>query len=174
MPIDEDAVTRYFVDLVRSKIGDQLATMSVGGVPTPAVIKTRVGKQIPDYPYVVVSQIDRVNTTPLNMHSEVGVNNLTSYTRIENLMYQFRVIGANANNITNNLHQFFDIPTVLDLVRTDTEGAIRTVSKITPLPVSIGGDYVESAYFTINWSSYNSIEDADSGLIETITLTYNP
>jgi len=171
--INEDVVTRAFIDLVKSAVGTSLAEVGLTGAKTPAVIKTRIGKQAPDYPYFVVSIVDRTNLTAHGTGSFVSDNDLTSYDRIEGFLYSFRCYGKDSINIVNYLHQYLDIPSVLEAVRADTGGAIKIVNNPTPLPLVVGGDYIESSYFTFLWASHNAIEDPNSSLIETITITYN-
>ena len=173
MAIDEDIVTRAFINMVKTAIGTSLAEVGATGAKTPAVIKTRVGKRAPDYPYVVVKLEDRISKSPHLMHSEVSDADLTSYNRIESFMYSFRCYGTDSINIINNLHQYLTIPNSLDLLRTATGGAVTEVDDPRPLPVAIGGDYIESSIFMLSWASYSSIEDPNSSLIENFTLTYN-
>lgn len=171
--IDEDVVTRAFIDLVKTAVGTDLAEIGLTGSKTPAVIKTKVGKQIPDYPYIVVNMEDRFNTSPHGTGSTVSEADLTSYDRIESFLYSFRCYGKDSANIINKLHQNLDIPFLLDSIRADTGGAIKTVNAPKKLPLVVGGEYIESSLFTFIWSSHNAIEDPNSSLIETITLTYN-
>lgn len=170
--IDEDVVTRAFIDLVKKYIGTSLSLIGAVGDQTPAVIKSKVGKGVPDYPYVVIRLEDRLNTTPLGNGSEIDANDITSYDRIETLLYSFRCIGGNAINITNTFHQALNIPFALESIRASTGGAILTVSQPNPKATMVGGEYEESSYFTITWSGHNAMQDPDSSVIDNFTLTY--
>ena len=170
--LDENVVTRYFIDLAKTAIGSQLSKLP-GNSTAPAVIKTRVGKQAPDYPYLVIKLEDTINTTLLGLGGIVVNDNAISYDRIDAFMYTFRVYGKDSINILRNLHQYFDLPNTLSDVVAKTAGGIRSIGQPQIDPRMKNGSYEESSYFTLVWAGHNAIEDNSSSSIDTADVTIN-
>lgn len=171
--IDHDSVIKEFIDLTRIAVGAQLSTVLVSDVPTPAVIKKRTGGPTPNYPYIIIGVEDRSNITPHLINKTVNNDDAIVHHRLEDFLISFQCYGENSFSILSQLHQYFDIESVRDSIRSSTGGAIRKIDNVTIDPQPVKDMFIESHHFNLVWGSENTITGPVDCTIETVTITYN-
>lgn len=170
--IVHDNVIKEFITLIRSLVGTSLSTILVNNVSVPAVIKKGTEGKAPSAPYIVLGIESIVVRSPHTINKAVSEDDKVSFSNLKNFLISFQCYGADSFSIMQSLHDGIGFDSSRDIIRASTQGAILSVGDVLRNPLSTNSGFLESSYFSLVWGSTDVVEDPNSSIVETVTITY--
>ena len=152
--IDYDLVYRTFIGIAEDTVGPNLSTTG----SRPSVIrarqtgtKTRTGPK-PDYPYITVDILATRRPAGWLLNHEMIDENTHRYENVKELLLNYTVFGGDSRAIAEDLEFFFSTDNILDRIREETTGQVRTTEDITEIPQLLSTSYNESSSFNLTFA----------------------
>lgn len=152
--IDYNQIYRTFIGIARDSVGSELSTSGA----YPSVIrarqtgaKTRTGPK-PDYPYVTVDIVTTRRPAGWLIEQSMPDENTIRYENVKELLINYTVYGGDSRAISEDLEFFFSTDAILERVRAETNGQVRTTDDIIEIPQLLSTSYNESSSFNLTFA----------------------
>lgn len=152
--IDYKQINRTFIQIARDTVGSQLSTSG----SNPSVIKarqtgdtTRPGPK-PDYPYITVDILTTSRPAGWLIEQSMPDANTHRYENVKALLINYTVYGGDSRAIAEDLEFFFSTDQILERVRSETTGQVRTTDPIIEIPQLLSTSYNESSSFNLTFA----------------------
>lgn len=168
--IDESALETALVQIVKTFVGADLATITNSGGTTPAVIKARQDGPKPDLPYITVDVRNFIMPSGWLANHYVDDSNNLKYEILYEMFVDIRCYGNNSSNILRKFHSYLSIPEVVPYIENLMSGAkVHQQGEIIDIPSVLSTDFEESASLTSSFYIIDEITDP----VNTTDLLHN-
>ena len=170
--INYNQVYRTFIQIARDTVGSELSSSGAH----PSVIrarqtgdKTRTGPK-PDYPYITVDILSTSRPAGWLVGQSMPDENTIRYENVKELLLNYTVYGGDSRAIAEDLEFYFSTDQILERIRSETTGQVRTTNPIIEIPQLLSTSYNESSSFTLTFA-ITDVKDITSTDITSATYS---
>lgn len=166
--IDFDAISAKLVAIAREPNYTAALSTTDG---FKSVFITRPDDIAPDYPYISLDILDVREENGYLLEHGSDENDNPYWETIYVVLFSYRVYGAGALSIANQLQGYFRRESVIDDISSSTGAAVRDMNPIDNLPFLMEDRFIESAAFTFEVGVIDrDVDTSDTGIIDTVDL----
>ena len=166
--IDYTLIYRTFISIAEDVVGSQISTTG----SRPSVIRSRqTGDKTstgptPDYPYVTVDILATRRPSGRIIRQTMLDDNTHRYEVVKELLINYTVFGGDSRAVAESLESSFITDQILERVRDETDGQVRSTEDILEIPKLLSTSYNESSSFNLTFSITDIIDVAGVSIDE--------